>query len=165
MRGIVRRAAERCAEHRNAGAEWTSGRTRFEQFREATQRFPKLVPQESVDDAINAARLILARCEFEAAACADGLRALRAYRKEWNEETGTSRDRPRHDWASHGADAFRYFALAIKDARPIVLPPPRVVPIPKFHFEAQPDGTIRSTPFTVLDLIQERKRRRERLEA
>ena len=35
-----------------------------------------------------------------------GLRRLRAYRKEWDEGRGVWKDRPRHDDASHVADAF-----------------------------------------------------------
>ena len=42
--------------------------------------------------------------------CSLGLRRLRAYRKEWDESWGVWKDRPRHDDASHGADAFLTFA-------------------------------------------------------
>ena len=41
-----------------------------------------------------------------------GLRRLRAYRKEWDESRGVWKDRPRHDVASHGADAFLTFACS-----------------------------------------------------
>ena len=41
-----------------------------------------------------------------------GLRQLRAYRKEWDESRGVWKDRPRHDEASHGADAFPTFACS-----------------------------------------------------
>jgi hypothetical protein len=34
----------------------------------------------------------------------------KAYRKEWDESRGVWEDRPRHDDASHGADAFPTFA-------------------------------------------------------
>ena len=37
---------------------------------------------------------------------------LRAYRKEWDESRGVWKDRPRHDDASHGADAFLTFACS-----------------------------------------------------
>ena len=37
---------------------------------------------------------------------------LRAYRKEWDEGRGVWKDRPRHDEASHGADAFLTFACS-----------------------------------------------------
>jgi hypothetical protein len=35
---------------------------------------------------------------------------LRNYRKEWDEDRATFRDKPFHNWASHGADALRNFA-------------------------------------------------------
>ena len=41
-----------------------------------------------------------------------GLRQLRAYRKEWDESRGVWKDRPRHDEASHGVDAFPTFACS-----------------------------------------------------
>jgi hypothetical protein len=34
--------------------------------------------------------------------------------REWDEKTQTFRNRPKHDQHSHGADAFRYLALAAK---------------------------------------------------
>jgi len=37
---------------------------------------------------------------------------LKYYRKEFDEKRNTFKEAPLHDWASHGADAFRYFALA-----------------------------------------------------
>jgi hypothetical protein len=70
-----------------------------------------------VADGINAARTILPRCWFDAEKCAQGIDALKAYRREWDEAKKTFHDRPVHDWASHPADAFRYLALGI-DALP-----------------------------------------------
>jgi hypothetical protein len=68
--------------------EWGSGRSRMEQFREYTNRMPWLVPRLAIDDGIAAVRLILPSCEFDAAACADGLKALKSYRKEWDDHRG-----------------------------------------------------------------------------
>jgi hypothetical protein len=105
--------------------EWGSGRTRLEQL-EAANLHPKLVPRHFVDDGINAVRDIFAICEFDEAGCADGLKALRAYRKEWDEERGIWLPRPRHDWASHGADALRTFAMGFRET---IEEPPRPDPI------------------------------------
>ncbi len=63
-------------------------------------------------EAIAAARAAFARCQFDEGACELGLRRLRAYRKEWDESRGVWKDRPRHDDASHGADAFLTFACS-----------------------------------------------------
>jgi len=42
-----------------------------------------------VDDGINAVRLTLPLATFDEAECATGLKALKAYRKEWDEERAT----------------------------------------------------------------------------
>lgn len=62
------------------------------------------------DERINAARLMIPMCWFDAQRCATGLDRLRAYRKRWNRTT-RSYSGPLHDQASHGADAFGEFAL------------------------------------------------------
>jgi hypothetical protein len=49
---------------------------------------------------------------FDTDKCADGLHALENYGYEWDEERGIFKSKPRHDWASHGASAARYAALA-----------------------------------------------------
>lgn len=105
--------------------EWGTGRTRIEQLVSAKLK-PRIVPEHYVDDGINAAREVFKRCWFDEEACFDGIRALRNYRKEWDEERSVWRDRPRHDWASHGADAFRYLALAYKEEKPAAPPPPPI---------------------------------------
>ena len=79
--------------------EWGSGVSRIEQFQALTHEYPRVIPRMGVDDGINAARHLLGICEFDAAACSEGLKALSSYRKEWDEERGTWRDKPRHDWA------------------------------------------------------------------
>ena len=63
-------------------------------------------------EAIAAARAALARCQFDEESCGLGLRRLRAYRKEWDESRRAWKDWPRHDEASHGADAFLTFACS-----------------------------------------------------
>ncbi|MNP79052.1 hypothetical protein D3C76_1768000 [compost metagenome] len=44
----------------------------------------------------------------------EGLDALRNYRYEFNEDRQEFTREPIHDWASHGSDAFRYLATAMK---------------------------------------------------
>jgi hypothetical protein len=41
-----------------------------------------------------------------------GLSRLRVYREKWDESRGVWKDRPRHDDASQGADAFLAFACS-----------------------------------------------------
>lgn len=69
-----------------------------------------IAPKLSVKDGIEAVRGILDKCWFDQERCKEGLRALREYRENYDEKRMISRG-PLHDWASHGADAFRYLAV------------------------------------------------------
>lgn len=77
----------------------------------------RIVPASNVADGISAMRMLLPRMWFDEVACAAGLKALRGYGREWNEAMGTWRASPRHDWASHGADAARVFAVGHREPR------------------------------------------------
>lgn len=65
---------------------------------------------DNIADDIQAVRNRLDSCYFDVERCADGLNALVQYRKEWDDRTKTFRNKPKHDWTSHAADAFRIFA-------------------------------------------------------
>jgi phage terminase large subunit len=77
----------------------------------------RITPRLTVAAGIDAARKIFARCWFDEEACADGLQALRNYRFDVNPNTQAFSRAPLHDWASHAADAFRYFAIGIAEPR------------------------------------------------
>jgi phage terminase large subunit len=64
-----------------------------------------------VEEGIAAARLFLARCWFDATKCKAGLEALLHYRRDYNQRLNEFKATPVHDWASHGADAFRGLAV------------------------------------------------------
>jgi hypothetical protein len=103
--------------------EWGGGRTRIEAMEATGIRAGRmrLVADHALYDGINACRMLLPQCEFDAEGCVEGIRDLKQYRKEWNEELAVWRDQPRHDAASHGADAYRYVAVVYRDV-------PREVP-------------------------------------
>lgn len=92
----------------------SDARTRIEAMIEAGLR-PRLVPDHTLEDGIQAVRATLPRCAFDGEHCADGIEALKQYAREFDEKTRSFRDKPRHDWASHCADAFRYLALAWRE--------------------------------------------------
>jgi phage terminase large subunit len=94
--------------------ELGSGRSIEEQIR-ATGRTVKIVRKLSIEDGIAAARAIFGRCWFDSEKCADGLQALRHYRYVMDDKLASFKKEPLHDWASHPADAFRYFAVAIRE--------------------------------------------------
>ena len=87
-------------------------------------RSVRIVPKLPVTDGINAARTILAQCRFDESACYEGLRCLRSYQWGPPAANGVAKREPLHDWASHGADAFRGLALSIKQPRkePVFVP-------------------------------------------
>lgn len=103
--------------------EWGTGKTRIEKMLEHGLK-PKIVPMHRVEDGIEAVRGTIPLCKFDDVKTADGLAALRQYRTEYVEEAGTFKTQPRHDWTSHGADAFRYLAMAWKEIVPKVEEPP-----------------------------------------
>ena len=74
----------------------------------------KIVPNLSLQDGIQATRMMLLRSWFDTK-CEDGIECLRQYQREYDEDKKIFRDRPRHDWASHGADAARMAAVAWKE--------------------------------------------------
>jgi phage terminase large subunit len=86
----------------------------------AAGRKVRIVPNLSVSDGINAARTVMNRCYFDEQKCAEGLQSLRRYRYEVDGDTKQFSGRPLHDYHSHAADAFRYFAISIEDDRPVV---------------------------------------------
>lgn len=86
----------------------------------AMGRKVQITPNLSIFDGINAARTIFGRCFFDKERCAEGLQALRHYRYKVDPDTKQLSGMPLHDESSHGADAFRYFAISIADDAPSV---------------------------------------------
>lgn len=70
-----------------------------------------IVPRLSVADGISAARAVFSACWFDADKCSDGLQALKRYKYDVNPETNRTSKEPLHDENSHGADAWRTFAV------------------------------------------------------
>lgn len=71
-----------------------------------------VLPALPVKDGIDAARMTIPRCVFDAKKTALGLDALRQYREKVDEKRGIALG-PLHDWSSHAADSFRYLAVAL----------------------------------------------------
>jgi hypothetical protein len=74
----------------------------------------RIAPALLIDDGIQAARNLLPSCWFDATKCSRGMDALRQYRRDYAEQLKMLRARPRHDWTSHAADAFRYLAVGLR---------------------------------------------------
>lgn len=84
----------------------------------------RMVPELSVQDGIQAARITLPTCVFNVGTDStqptpsqtrvrQGLNALKVYQREWDDKKRIFKQTPLHDWSSNPADAFRYLSLAI----------------------------------------------------
>lgn len=98
--------------------ELGSGKSRLEIARELGIRF-SIAKKLPLHDGLNAARMLLPRCYFDMDKCSKGLEALQNYRKDFNTKLDEFKETPVHDWASHGADAFRYLAISIPSAQTV----------------------------------------------
>ena len=84
-----------------------------------------IVPMLNEVNGINAARTVFDNCWFDETKCADGLQALRHYRYDFDPDTRQRSKKAKHDDASHGADAFRYFAVSCNEREGQLKPTPK----------------------------------------
>lgn len=104
------------AKQREPGAP--GARTRIQTLF-ALKRRPVLVPDHKPMDRINAGRRLIEcqRTRFDVNRCAVGLNMLRAYRQEWDHKNRVFRKTAKHDFASHGSDAWGHLAVAVEAPR------------------------------------------------
>lgn len=87
-----------------------TGKSVVEQFLGEGIR-PRIVPSHKVRDRIAATRRVFPRIELDETQTGDLLEALKAYRRDWNEDLQMFSERPLHDWTSHYADSFGYMCV------------------------------------------------------
>lgn len=100
--------------HDAAAREMTTGRTREQALRGILGDI-QIMPQDAVADGINAVRSLLDRMWFDERGTKDGVEALKNYCRDYDEKNKVFRDRPLHNWASHGSDAIRQLALHYRE--------------------------------------------------
>jgi len=101
--------------------ELITGRTIEDDFKkEFGKHKVKTVEIGEIRMGIQAVRKVLPRCLFDAEGCKQGLRCLENYHREYDQVKKVFINVPYHDWASHGADSFRCFAMSYKE--PIIRP-------------------------------------------
>jgi hypothetical protein len=93
--------------------ELSTGKTRLEVLQSLGMRNITLAPPLRIEDGINAVRVFIPKCWFDAQKCRRGLDALRLYRSDYDDKLQVLRPGPVHDWTSHAADAFRYLATTL----------------------------------------------------
>jgi hypothetical protein len=95
--------------------EYGTGRSRLETL-QGYGLTATTLPNERIEDGINASRLLLQKCWFDLDATKRGVECLRQYQREFDDKLKTFKNRPRHDFSSHAADAFRYLAMGLPAA-------------------------------------------------
>lgn len=99
----------------DAGArELGTGVTRQETLRKLGLGRTRIVKKQSPEDGINAVRMLLSRCWFDEVKCSFGIKALENYRRKYDSKNNVYLNKPLHDWSSHGADAFRTYAVGAR---------------------------------------------------
>lgn len=95
------------------------GRTRNFQTGKSTEelltemkRKPSVLPANSIEEGIKAARMVFPKCYFDKEKTARLVECLKRYRRDINQRTGEAVG-PLHDEYSHGADAFRYLGQSV----------------------------------------------------
>lgn len=101
------------------------GRSILEQMRDH-KIMASVVSATSQQNQIESTRFILGRTWFDPVKCKDGLRALRQYQFQYDENMNTYRSKPKHDWSSHYADAFEIIGqMKRNEIKEVEKPKPR----------------------------------------
>lgn len=100
--------------HDARARELGTGKSREETLRSLGLRQLYVLPRWGLEDGIHAVRMLLPKCWFDKVKCERGINALRNYQRKWDSKNQLFLAKPRHDWASHGSDAFRYLAMGSK---------------------------------------------------
>ena len=96
--------------HDSQVRELGTGVSRLETLDSLGLKNVSVVPKQSVEDGINAVKMLIPKCWFDRNKCHAGIEALKQYRSDFDEKKNVFTPRPRHDWTSHASDAFRYLA-------------------------------------------------------
>lgn len=105
--------------HDAQARELGTGKSRLEVLESLGLKNLTVAPMHRVEDGINAVRVLIPRCWFDAAKCARGVDALKLYRAAVDDRYTDPQNRavlkpaPVRDWTTHGADAFRYLAMTL----------------------------------------------------
>ena len=92
--------------------EMSTGQTRLSFARKMGLNLIK-VSKTDIIFGIDQVKNILNRCWFDEKKCAQGIKCLENYKKDWDEKHACWRSQPLHNWASHGADSFRTLATGL----------------------------------------------------
>lgn len=107
------RYGEHLAPHDIQVRELSTGKSRLDTAREMGIRFT-VVKRHAIDDGIEAVRRLFPQFWIDEIRCETGLIAFSDYTKVWDDKKMVFQDKPLHNYASHGMDAIRTFAMGYK---------------------------------------------------
>lgn len=87
-----------------------TGKTRKESASELGIEFEE-IPRMSVEDGIDCGKRFFSKLFIDNNKCGKFLDIISQFRREWDDKTGTYRDKPLHDFTSHFADVHRYASI------------------------------------------------------
>lgn len=101
--------------HDVAQREISTGKTRLSILTDKLKlKNVTVAPRLKREDGIQAVRTILPRTWFESELCGYGIEALKSYERVFDSKENVFKTVPKHNWASHGADAMRTFATGYR---------------------------------------------------
>jgi len=77
----------------------------------------ELQVKQRVEDRIQASRNRIKISRFDQKKCERGVECLYNYQKEWDDKLMMFKNKPKHDWSSHGTDGFGYSSLDDRDSK------------------------------------------------
>lgn len=92
--------------------ELSTGMTRQQSARKMGVNFIP-VKRHEIINGIDHVRNCFPRFWIDEKKCDKLIKALDAYKKEWDDKHGCWRSKPLHNWASHGADSIRYLCMGL----------------------------------------------------
>lgn len=93
--------------------DYSTGQSRWEYAANLGFIF-ETVEKHPVPEGIDCVRRLLSMCYFDENKCEEGIEALKAYQKKYDEDRGVYSETPLHNWASNPADSFRIAAMGIE---------------------------------------------------
>jgi len=107
--------------HDVSAREWITGQKRVEALRKSlassfggSQRV-KIAKKLPIDEQIDLTRRFFGRFNFDFLKTGPGIDALASYTKDWDEKHETWKDKPLHNWATHGASALMTLVIGYED--------------------------------------------------
>lgn len=93
------------------------GRSIYQQMVGFGLKNVKIIPATSQQNSIEAARQTLKQCWFDEDLTKGGIECLMQYQFEYDEDKKCFKNKPLHNWASHGCDAFEIIGQVWKEPK------------------------------------------------